>query len=818
MEFHCACPCGTLLQASLEAANDKALAQTLNRANKKILALTTGQSLLREYTETQRLCLASCQGRLITTVLLNSFHILFKLYSLSPACVALLCCHLTLAGTSANATTSGPTSKPSPSPSPTPGGVPVAPDSYVLPAAISAAAVLLVVVLTAIFVVVICIITRRHKTRKSLDMQCLSSIVYRSTQSDVTFKDNQFYIDKNGEVPIHGANGAVDKDHSGEIRETPCNYADLGPSESNDSVFQGAISMPTSQASIRSNEVTRSSKPAHEMVTWVHPSILNFENCKWESTMAGTDESGHYETSPHWQHAGGLHCNLSDCQMPGKVAARDDKHRVVKAAKAQVATTHQPPPQAPPTALPIVESAYADTLAEAPHKKREPSPISPTYASVDPPPSFLMPAAARQSKHGSRPEPSPSAQSPCVPQEDHIYSEVDKSRKKSASSTRSLPPRLTHRADCTHNYTTYQPPPQDPPTALPIVADIAYADNPVASEKKREPSTSSPTYANIDNQLHTGQSADVPIHDEKAAVDTNHNIEIRDAPRNYAALGPSESTGAAHIVQGAAEEPVAEGAISKPTSQASIRSNEVSSKPTHEIVARVHPSMLAGPYDRSNWENTTAGTDESGHYETSLHWQHARGPYYNLLDCQLPGEDDRRRVLKDAKAQVGTTHQPPPQDPPTALPTAADSDYTNTPVPSDKRREPRTSGPTYANMDPPSSSSTLAAAQPSKHGSRPKPFPSAESPRVPQEDHIDKTSASSTSFPPAHLTHRADYTEVDADFWGGSGNVEGDTMAQPKSITSSTTAKGTVPTQDVSNCHIYAAVDYSKKSRRVKDS
>ena len=742
---------------------------------------------------------------------------LVQTFFFKPCCVALLCCHLTLAGTSANATTFGPTSTPSPSPSPTPGGVSVAPDSYVLPAAISAAAVLLVVALTAIFVAVICIITRRHKTQKSLDTQRLSSIVYRSTLSDVTFKDNQFHTDKNGEVPIHSANGGVDKDHSGDIRETPCNYADLGPSESNDSVFQGAISMPTSQASIRSNEV--SSKAAHEMVTWVHPSILNFENCSWENTTAGTDKSGHYETSLHWRHAGGPYYNLSDCQLPGEGAARDDKHRVVKTAKAQVATTHQPPPQAPPTALPIVESAYADTLAEAPHKKREPSPISPTYASVDPPSSFPMPAAARQSKHGSRPEPSPSAQSPCVLQEDHIYSEVDKSRKKSASSTRSLPPRPTHRADCIHNYTTYQPPPQDPPTALPIVADIAYADNPVASDKRREPSTSSPTYANIDNQLHTGQSADLPIHDEKAAVDTNHNIEIRDTPRNYAALGPSESTGAAHIVQGAAEEPVAEGAISKPTSQASIRSNEVSSKPTHGIVARVHPSMLDRPYDRFNWENTTARTDESGHYETSLHWQHAGGPYYNLLDCQLPGEDDRRGVLKDAKAQVGTTHQPPPQDPPSALPTAADSAYANTPVASDKRREPSTSGPTYANIDQPSSSSTLAAAQPSKHGSRPKPSPLAKSPRVPQEDHIDKTSASSTSSPPAHLTHRADYTEVDDDFWGGSGNVEGDTVTQPQSITSSTTAKGTVPTQDVSNCHIYAAIDYSKKrSRRVKES
>ena len=325
-----------------------------------------------------------------------------------------------------------------------------------------------------------------------------------------------------------------------------------------------------------------------------------------------------------------------------------------------------------------------------------------------------------------------------------------------------------------------------------------------------------------DNQLHTGQSADIPIHDEKASVDTNHNIEIRDAPRSYAAVGPSESND--NIVQGAAEEPVAEGAISRPTSQASIRSNEVSSNPTLGMVTRVHPSMLDRPYYRCNWENTTAGTDESGHYETSLHWQHAGGPYYNLSDCQLPSEDDRRRVLKDTKVQVGTTHQPPPQAPPTALPTAAGSAYANTPVASDKRREPSTSGPTYANIDPPSNSSTLTATQPSKqHSSQPKPFPFAESPRVPQEDHIDKTSASSTSFPLPHLTHRTDgtrdYTEVDADLWGGSGNVEGDIVGQPQSITSCTTAKGAVPTQGVIMGHIYAAVDYSKKkSRKGKES
>ena len=307
-------------------------------------------------------------------------------------------------------------------------------------------------------------------------------------------------------------------------------------------------------------------------------------------------------------------------------------------------------------------------------------------------------------------------------------------------------------------------------------------------------------------------------------MDTNHNIEIKDAPHSYAALGPSESNDS--VFQGAAKEPVAEGAISRPTSQASIRSNEVSSKPTLGMVTQVHPRMIEYSHNRCNWENTTAGSDESGHYETSLHWQHAGGPYYNLSDCQLPSEgaarDDKHRVLKDAKAQVGTTHQPPPQTPPSGSSIAAD--YGNTPVALDKRREPSTRGPTYANIDPPSNSSTLAATRPSKqHISHPNPLPSVESPHVTQEDHINKTSASSTSFPLPRLTHRSDgtrdYAEVDADLWGGSGNVEGDTMAQPQSITSSTTAKGAVPTQGVTMGHVYAAVDYSKKkSRRGEES
>ena len=332
------------------------------------------------------------------------------------------------------------------SPSPTPRDASVAPDSYDLPAAISVMAVLLVTVLTAIFGVVICIITRRHKTQKSLDMQS-HSVHYRSTQSDVALKDNQLHPDLDTAVPIHDSNGAIDENHNADIRGAPRNYANLGPSESNDSVFQGvaeepvaegAISRPTSQASIRSNKV--SSKPTHGMVTRVHPSMLDhsYNSCYWENITARTDESGHYETSLHWRHVGGAYYNLSDCQLPGEGAARDDKHRVLKDAKAQVGTnTHQPLPQTPPSSLPIAaDSAYPNTPL-ASKKKREPSSSSPTYANIDPPSSTSMRAATRRSKqHSSHPKTFYSAEIPRVPQEDHID-------KTSASSTSFPLPRLT---------------------------------------------------------------------------------------------------------------------------------------------------------------------------------------------------------------------------------------------------------------------------------------------------------------------------------------------------------------------------------------
>ena len=292
-------------------------------------------------------------------------------------------------------------------------------------------------------------------------MQCLSSIHYQSTHSDVTFKDNQFHTDKNGEFPICDANGAVDKNHNSDIRETSCNYTAMGPSESNDSVFQGAaeepvaegtISRPTSQASIRSNEV--SSMPTLEMVARAYPSMLDHPYDNWENTTVGCDGGGHNETSLNYQHAEGLYDLPPDYKLPDQEATADDSHKMLQNDKgtttSQVGTTHQPPPQAPPSVLPTAESAYADTIAEAPEKRREPSPCSPTYDSVDPPSSTALPGAAQSSKqHSSHSKPSPSAKSPCVPHEDHIYSEVDKSRKKSASSTSSPPAHLMRTSSTT---------------------------------------------------------------------------------------------------------------------------------------------------------------------------------------------------------------------------------------------------------------------------------------------------------------------------------------------------------------------------------
>ena len=365
-------------------------------------------------------------------------------------CVKLCLCsvYYPLAGTSDNPTTSGLTSTPFQPPSPPSGSLPFGPNSYVLPAIITVVAVLLVTVPTAFFGIVICIITRKHKTRKSLDMQRLSSIQYPSTQSDVTFKDNQFHSSQSADA------NAVN--YQNEIGEAPRNYAGLSPTISNNSVVQGTAEEPVLGGDISRPRSQVSSKSTHGMITWVNPSMLDhpFDSCNWENTMAGTDIGGNYETSPHWQHAGGQYNFQSDCQLTGKGAATDDRHRMLKDAKAQVGTTHQPPSQAPSTALPrvVVDSAYADTLTEAPEKKREPSPISPTYASVNPPSSSSMLAAALPSKYSRRPKLSPLAMSLCVPQEDHIYSAVDKSRKKSASSTSSPPARLTHSTNATCDY------------------------------------------------------------------------------------------------------------------------------------------------------------------------------------------------------------------------------------------------------------------------------------------------------------------------------------------------------------------------------
>ena len=618
------------------------------------------------------------------------------------ACVAL---STLSAGKSDNSTSSGPSSTPSqsptvqsPSPSPTPGGVPVAPNSYVLPAAISVVAVLLVTVLTAIFVVVICIVTRRRNIQKSIDMHRLS-IHYRGTQkrkaSESSYKDDHlFVIDHSAEVPIHGANGTIDKNHNGDIRDAPHNYAALGPSESNDSVFQGAaeepvaegaISRPASQASIRSNEV--STKLTYGRVTWVHPSTLDhpYDSCNREINLAACAGGGHYEPPPQWPPVEGPYDLPPDCKpegedsagvvgevppvsggtaasgvlgllqecrdelsgwdqlddLPGadsydlppdyklsdQEAAADGHYKLLKDATgtttSQGGTPRRPPPPAPLSASPVVDSAHEDGPAEAPHKERQPDPISPTYASVDPPSGSSMLAAARPSKHSSPPRQFPSAKNPHVPQEDHIYSEVDKPRKKSASSTSSHPPRLSHSTNAARVYSVANKP------------------------HKKSTSSASSTPASLTH-----------------STDTTHVYSEVDKPRK------------------------------KSTSSAN-----------------------------STPANLTHSTDATH--------------IYSEVD-----KPRKKSASSETSRRDGLTHN-------------ADAPHV------------------YSEVD--------------------------------ESRQVDGTSANMDA--------------LDADFWGGLGNAEeGDTVAQPQSITSSTPAQGAVPTQEVAMDDIYTEIDHSKKKKKSKKS
>ena len=135
-----------------------------------------------------------------------------------------------------------------------------------------------------------------------------------------------------------------------------------------------------------------------------------------------------------WQPEG-LYKIPPDFQLLDEVATKDNSHKDAKdATDFQGSTTWQLSPQAPSSAFPIVDNAY-DTIAEAPEKRREPDPSTPSYVNMDPPCSSPMLAATQPSKCRSPSKPPHSAKSPSVPQEDHIYTEVGKSHKTSASST-----------------------------------------------------------------------------------------------------------------------------------------------------------------------------------------------------------------------------------------------------------------------------------------------------------------------------------------------------------------------------------------------
>ena len=125
-------------------------------------------------------------------------------------------------------------------------------------------------------------------------------------------------------------------------------------------------------------------------------------------------------------------------------------------------------------------------------------------------------------------------------------------------------------------------------------------------------------------------------------MDKSNDGEIRDTPHNWSALGPSESNH--NVVQGAVEEPVAEGDISRPASQASIHSNEVPSKLTYGKVTWVHPSMLDHPYDSCNKDIAMAASGGGGHYEAPPHLQPAEEIYDLPPDCSTVGKHSAGEV------------------------------------------------------------------------------------------------------------------------------------------------------------------------------
>ena len=267
-----------------------------------------------------------------------------------------------------------------------------------------------------------------------------------------------------------------------------------------------------------------------------------------------------------------------------------------------------------------------------------------------------------------------------------------------------------------------------------------------------------------DHLVAVGQSAEVPIHDTNA-VDKSNDGEVRDGLRNYSALGPSESNH--NVVQGAVEEPVAEGDISRPASQASIHSNEVSSKLTNGKVTWVHPSTLDHPYDSCNKEIAMVASGGGGHYETSPHWQPAEETYDLSPDC--------RAVGKHPAGEVGK------------FPTVSDGA---------------------------AGGGVLGLLQ-ECHSNPPKPSCSAQSVGIPQENHIysevdksHKKSASSSRFPQTGLTHSTDATHVCRE-------IDGSRKVDRKSIERDA-FNDDFPTQDVATGNIYAQVDYSKKKMSKK--
>ena len=646
--------------------------------------------------------------------------------------------------------------------------------SLILPAATSAAAVLLLLVLIVIFVIVICIITQRRKSRKSLTTHRLSK--ERKLSDSLKDDPHQFAVNQREEGEVASENSSVSKIA---IREALYHHYDM-------------------------SDKWRSEEDDIDMLD--------------DDFWGGSGDADGYAMVDSW--------NISSATRYQPTS--NSRSRVLKDAKATTSsqrdTPHKQVPQDTSSALPLIDHARKSpsgtkTAAKKKVTWREPDPSDLTYDIVGYP--------SRPPNGCSRLIQSHPAHSVSVPHEDHIYSAVDKTRKMCASFKKppaaGLTPSTVHipsAVDKTHKVSAF--------ASRSPSADLTHSIN------------ATHEYSEIDElKRDDGKSDDMDVLDDdywggSGTVEEDATSESQNMTSTSTAKGAvlTEVTwmhpSTIHHRYDSCNEGNGTSASGEGDHHEAVdhwqQDKEPYSLPPDGVSKGKHPAGKGGTSPPIS--SDTAGSGILGQETDALPWDDA---YALPPDCKLSEEasamDRRHRVLKDA-SQGNATHKQTPQGSSSTLP-IVDHTYAflaainATGQKKVKWREPGLGDFTYETVDHPSSLPALAiAAQPPKHNSPCKPSPPPPRVSTPNKDHIysavDKThklSASTRMPPPSTLTHRIDVTgafsevdmlekedresddmdALDDGFWGGSGNVEGDTMTELQSIPSTIIGKGGCP-------------------------